>query len=79
MRCHLIMQIWFNLFQIDSSILAIQNSYALQWRSLRIAVKDRHRALTDELVGVTGISVHDPNSFVSSIVTIRNSYTLQWR
>ena len=50
MRCHLIMPIWFNLFQIDSSILTIRNSYALQWRSLRIAVKDWHWALTDELV-----------------------------
>jgi hypothetical protein len=50
MRCHLIMSIWFNLFQIDSGILTIRNSYALQWRSLRIAVKDKHRALTDELV-----------------------------
>jgi hypothetical protein len=50
MRCHLIMPIWFNLFQIDSSILTIQNSYALQWRSLRIAVNDLHRVLTDELV-----------------------------
>jgi hypothetical protein len=50
MRCHLIMLIWFNLFQIHSSILTIRNSYALQWRSLRIAVNDWHRALTDELV-----------------------------
>jgi hypothetical protein len=50
MRCHLIKQIWFNLFQIDSSILTIRNSYALQWRSLRIAVKDWHWVLTDELV-----------------------------
>jgi hypothetical protein len=73
------MQILFNLFQIDSSILTIQNSYALQWRSLRIVVKDWHRALTDELVWVTGVWVHDPNSFVSSIVTIQNSYALQWR
>jgi hypothetical protein len=49
MRCHLIMLIWFNLFQIDSSILTIQNSYALQWRSLRIVVNDWHRALTANL------------------------------
>jgi hypothetical protein len=79
MRCHLIMQIWFNLFRTDSSIFAIRNSYALQWRSLRIAVKDWHWALTDKLVWVTGIWVHDPNSFVLSIITIRNSYALQWR
>jgi hypothetical protein len=77
MRCHLIMLIWFNLFQIDSSVLTIWNSYALQWRPLRIEVKDWHRVLTDELVWVTGICVHDPNSFVSSIVTIRNSYALR--
>jgi hypothetical protein len=44
------MPIWFNLFQIDSSILTIQNSYALQWRSLRITVNDRHKVLTDKLV-----------------------------
>jgi hypothetical protein len=50
MRCHLIMSIWFNLLQIDLSILTIRNSYALQWRSLRIPVKDWNRALTDELV-----------------------------
>jgi hypothetical protein len=47
---HLIMPIWFNLFQIDSSIITIQNSYALQGRSLRIAVKDWYRVLTDELL-----------------------------
>jgi hypothetical protein len=41
MRCRLIMPIWFNLFQIDSSILTIWNSYA---------AKDWHRALTDKLV-----------------------------
>jgi hypothetical protein len=79
MRCHLIMQIWFNLFHIDSSILTIRNSYALQWRSLRITVKDWHQVLTYELVWVTSIWVHDPNSFVLSIATIRNSYALQWR
>jgi hypothetical protein len=48
MRCHLIMSIWLNLFQIDSSILTIQNSYALQWRSLKIVVSDWHRVLTDK-------------------------------
>jgi hypothetical protein len=30
MRCHLIMSIWFDLFQIDSSTVTIRNSYALQ-------------------------------------------------
>jgi hypothetical protein len=50
MSCYLIMPIWFNLFQIDSSIITIQNSYALQGRSLRIAVKDWYRVLTDELL-----------------------------
>jgi hypothetical protein len=46
---------------------------------LGIVVKDWHWELIDELVWVTGIWVHDPNSFVLSIVTIRNSYALQWR
>jgi hypothetical protein len=50
MRCRLIIPIWFILLQIDSIILTIQNSYAMQWRSLRIAVKHWHRVLTDELV-----------------------------
>jgi hypothetical protein len=50
MRCNLIILIWFNLLQIDSIILTIPNSYAMQWRSLRIAVKDLHRALIEKLV-----------------------------
>ena len=57
MRCHLIMPIWFSLFQINSSILTIRNSYALQWRSLRIAVNDWHWALTDELVCTSPLNV----------------------
>jgi hypothetical protein len=47
----------FNLFQIDLGILTTQNSYALQWRSLRIAVYDWHRALTNELVCTPPLNV----------------------
>jgi hypothetical protein len=57
MRCHLIMSIWINLFQIDSIILTIWNSYTLQWRLLRIAVNDWHQALTDELVCTPPLNV----------------------
>jgi hypothetical protein len=46
MRCHLIMPIWFNLFQIDSSTLTIWNSYAWQVRKLSLHFYDGQFRLT---------------------------------
>jgi hypothetical protein len=39
MRCYLIMMIWFNLFQIDSSKLTIWNSYALHNCGMRKKIR----------------------------------------
>jgi hypothetical protein len=80
MRCHLIMPIWFNLFQIDSSILTIQNSCALQWRSLKIEVNDWHRALTDELVctpPLNGCVDHCESQCLALFTSIADMYQVE--